>query len=644
MRRTAARNLALILILLALGLRLYRLEAQSFWNDEGNAARAAERSLPLILAAAEGDIHPPGYYLVLHYWRAVTGESEFALRALSTFCGVLTVAVTYALGRRVGGEGIGLGGGLLAAMAPLGVYYAQEARMYALLGLLSAASSWLLWIRLGSERQSLLIPRWAALAYILTAAAGLYTHYAFPFVLIAHNLLFLGWWLRVGGSAGRWRRLLEWAGLQLAAAFLFAPWLPTAWSAVTGWSATGRGYELGSALVDVFRVLTVGITMELNPARPALVIAGVLLLTGLWPARSPQRRGLPTVVLLVTWLLVPVGLIFVFDLYKPAYLKFLMAVLPPFHLLLARGVENVSRWSRRLVPAARTTARHTARLILYAALGVSFLLSLGNLYFDPAYARDDYRQIAADIAAASQPGDAILLNSPNQWEVFTYYYRGDLPVYPIPRSRPPQAAEVATELERIAAGHDRLFVLYWGDAEADPQRLVEGWLAEHAYKTGDRWEQQVRVALYGLGPLPQEPEVTLAARFEGAPIALRGYTADPSAPAPGEILTVSLFWETGAPLDDRYKVFLHLVDDAGHLVAQTDTEPRDGLAPTNIWAPGEVLVDRYGILLPGDLPPGRYTLVAGLYHLVNGDRLPVASGPGLGNDRLILDEVTVVAR
>ncbi|MGD1994802.1 MAG: hypothetical protein PVI59_16535, partial [Anaerolineae bacterium] len=231
----------------------------------------------------------------------------------------------------------------------------------------------------------------------------------------------------------------------------------------------------------------------------------------------------------------------------------------------------------------------------------------------------------------------------NQWEVFTYYHREGIPVYPIPRSRPPQPEAVAAELEQIAAGHDRLFVIYWGDAEADPQRLVESWLARHAYKTGERWVQRVRVALYGLGPLPQEPAAPLEARFQREPIQLRGVAADPGTLAPGDILRVTLFWETETSISRRYKVFLHLLDDAGQLVAQTDAEPQGGLLPTNIWAPGEPVVDRYGILLPDSLSPGRYTLVAGLYELVSGDRLPVASGPTLGSDRLILTQITVSA-
>ena len=80
--------LVTLILLLAAGLRFYRLDAQSFWNDEGNSARIAERSVPLILEGAAGDIHPPLYYLALHYWRALVGKSEFALRALSSVGGL----------------------------------------------------------------------------------------------------------------------------------------------------------------------------------------------------------------------------------------------------------------------------------------------------------------------------------------------------------------------------------------------------------------------------------------------------------------------------------------------------------------------------------------------------------------------------
>ncbi|MBN1177599.1 MAG: glycosyltransferase family 39 protein [Anaerolineae bacterium] len=634
----AARVLLILILLLATGLRAYRLDAQSFWNDEGNAARAAERRIPLILDAAEGDIHPPGYYLLLHAWRTGVGESEFALRSLSVLASALTVALTYALARRMLGTATGLAAAFLAALSPLAVYYAQEARMYALLGLMSALSTYLAlrWLETRGTRHRI------SAAYALTIAAGLYTQYAFPFVLIAQNLVFLGWW--IGNHKGHkeheghkettipLRRkgvLTRWIAVQLAALALFLPWLPITVDAVTGWPAAGSDVAPWAALLDIFRVLAVGITMELAEAALPLAAMGALLAAGWLGALRAGRRESAAVAALTTWLLLPIALIFAFDLYKPAYLKFLVAVLPPFHILIARGIERLSR----LLPPASC-------LLLLASCSLLLTPSLHALYFDPAYARDNYRQIAADVASMARPGDGIILNAANQWEVFTYYHRDGAPVYPLPRSRPPDRASVYAELEDVAAAHDRLFVLYWGDAESDPERLVETWLAGHAYKAGDTWVGRVRLAVYAVAPLSDRPEVALDARL-GQTMHLHGYALGSDALAPGDILPVTLFWETDIAEGQRYKVFLQLLDQSGRLVAQTDGEPGGGLIPTSIWPPGETTVDRYGVLLPPDLPGGTYTLITGMYHLVSGERLTVTVDGAAAGDYVRLGTVAV---
>src|SRR5690606_18139552 len=91
---------AVFVLLLATFLRFHLLGAQSFWNDEGNSARLSERSIPAIIEGTASDIHPPLYYLALRGWRELLGESEFGLRALSAFAGVVTVAVVMAVGRQ----------------------------------------------------------------------------------------------------------------------------------------------------------------------------------------------------------------------------------------------------------------------------------------------------------------------------------------------------------------------------------------------------------------------------------------------------------------------------------------------------------------------------------------------------------------
>ena len=90
-----------VILLLAFGLRVHNLEVQSFWNDEGNSARLSERSIPLIIEGTASDIHPPLYYLLLRGWRELVGETEFGLRSLSAFTGVLMVAFAFGVGKNL---------------------------------------------------------------------------------------------------------------------------------------------------------------------------------------------------------------------------------------------------------------------------------------------------------------------------------------------------------------------------------------------------------------------------------------------------------------------------------------------------------------------------------------------------------------
>jgi len=106
---------------------------------------------------------------------------------------------------------------------------------------------------------------------------------------------------------------------------------------------------------------------------------------------------------------------------------------------------------------------------------------------------------------------------------------------------------------------------------------------------------------------------------------------------------VALYWRCRAPLDASYKAFVHLVDPAGLIRGQDDSVPCDGACPTNSWVPGEVLVDRYDIILPADAPPGQYHLAVGMYDARTGQRLPVtdAQGTSLG-DQILVGPIEVV--
>jgi hypothetical protein len=277
---------------------------------------------------------------------------------------------------------------------------------------------------------------------------------------------------------------------------------------------------------------------------------------------------------------------------------------------------------------------HALRFVRYGLMLVlPITLALQNYYTDPAYARDDYRSIAAYVEAMGRPGDAVLLNAPGQQEVFGYYYHGDLPVYPLPEGRPLDPAATEAALRGLARPGGRVWGVLWATDESDPERFVEGWLDDHAYKAMDSWYGNVRLVVYAV---PEEtagaPEHTLNVRLQGAgtgdEITLLGYSTLESQLTAGDIAQISLFWRAERVPAQRYKVFVHVLDGDNHIVGQRDAEPGGGARLTTLWQPGETIVDHYGVPIHPATPPGQYRVEVGMYSVETGRRLTTPGGEG----------------
>jgi hypothetical protein len=284
-----------------------------------------------------------------------------------------------------------------------------------------------------------------------------------------------------------------------------------------------------------------------------------------------------------------------------------------------------------------------APLLLTAAVLIGSGLSLSNMFNDPVYARADYRGMAARIAAEGHPNAAVILNAPNQWEVFTYYHRDGAPVYPLPRGQPDPAL-LDPALADIAATYDRLYVLFWGDAQRDPERIVERWLDVHTFKTDEQWVGDVRFVTYAVPPADPVPPTPAGFEFDtgtGEPIVLAAYAVQPTTGRPGDVVAVQLLWSAASDIPQAYKVFVHLIDDSGRPLVQRDSEPAGGSRPTTTWQPGETIIDNHGLLLPPGLAPGAYRLVVGLYDPADPmQRLPVTVD-GTVKDTAPLGTITV---
>ncbi|MBL8134383.1 MAG: glycosyltransferase family 39 protein [Anaerolineae bacterium] len=637
---TPGRSLSVLwaaaaILLCAAALRFADIGAQSLWHDEGNSYVQAMRGLGEIAFHAGRDIHPPGYYWLLAGWRLLAGESEMALRLLSAFASLLTAAFAAALGKRLFGAVAGLSAAVIVAVNTFSIYYAQEARMYALLALWTAAGFWALveYLRQPSAQRALL------LAAINTA--GLYTQYAFPLFMIAQGVVALAALTRrvPAGAEREGRRaqitpVVWYAAANLLTIALFLPWLPTAWAQITTWPRAADPVPALQAFADLSRTLILGIVPTLNAPAIAVIL---MLFGGITLPRCPAWRWL----LPIAWTLLPVVVFVGLGLYQPDDRKLMLPAQVGAALWIGRGIWVL--WTGQAVTVRSRLRALTGRsahgpavgsmdvilggLRLAAALSLLWMVTalsegLGALRTDPAFQRADYRGVAAQISALTRPGDAVILDAPNQAEVFGYYFDESASVYPLPAGLSADDNATRRAVEQIIGEHWRIFAVFWGEDERDPNRIVEKTLDAGAFEMRDTWYGDVRLVQY-LTPAELTLALEVDARFgdsiwlEDAALNGRDFVQD-------DALQIELRWRTDTALDARYKVFVQLLNPDGTLAAQRDSEPGGGLALTTTWTPGEIVSDRHALELPAEA--GQYTLIVGLYAIDDASARLVVNG------------------
>lgn len=250
----------------------------------------------------------------------------------------------------------------------------------------------------------------------------------------------------------------------------------------------------------------------------------------------------------------------------------------------------------------------------------------------------DLALAATRINQEERAGDAIILLRPTQSQDFANVYHGTLPTYGF-FAQGDLSMEDATWLGHLRQEYSRLWVL---PDELQPndsgwERLLRGedFLL---MDTRVREPEGQRVALYatvahrplqeaGLGTIFGNPALAGSGiNSSNGWIRLEGYALSPETTPGGELL-LALRWESLRPMEQDYQVFVHLLNANDEKLAQRDGQPVQWLRPTSTWQPGEKIIDRYGLLLPDDLPIGSYALAVGLYDPVSGQRLPISAGP-----------------
>jgi len=652
-------------LLLAFALRLYRLGAESLWYDETVSVYLAGQSLPALIAHTAGDIHPPGYYLLLHAWMRLAGSSEFAVAFLSLFFGLLLVALAWRLAAHLVGAETGLLAAFLTAISPYNLWYSQEVRMYTLgavlgMGLLAAT------VRVTSGR----VPGWGALGtYALCGALGLWTLYYFAFLLLAINLMAGLWWLVERRQVG-WRWLGRWALAQVILLALYAPWLPVAWRQATAppvppWR---EFTPLGRLLAETWSALSLGQSVRPEAVWPVLILFAALCALGLLTGPGRSRVWLPA-----GYLFLPVLLIYLGSFLTPLYhVRYVFTCSTPFFILIGNGLVGLGR---RWRPALWLSL---AIIVLFSGASIS------AYHTDPRYAADDHRAAVHFLAERWRPGDAVLVNAGYAYTALLTYWHGDpfawrgrlvgdekgSPPYEWVEEGPVvvqtgtvdgdrglgwgdvhsdfyamSRAETEAALERLFDKAHRVWVYRIYDTVTDPDGLIRAWLEGHGTKFEDQvftGEGQLRVQGYltGRDPLGGAQPSSWPVLADGSLGLLASHRGSVAVPV-GGALDLALVWQVRSPLREEAILFAGLFDEEGQRWAQTDERPSGPLYPVGAWVTGSRVRTPLRLAVPPGTPPGRYRLEAGWYHFVEGQPfwLPWAGG----DDRLLLGLVEVVA-
>ncbi|MCE5259870.1 MAG: glycosyltransferase family 39 protein [Chloroflexi bacterium] len=596
-------------------MRLYRLGEPVLRWDEGWSLAHASLPWADVLAIGSQEWHPPLYIALLKLW-LVFGKSPVSIRLFSVVVSTLTIPLTYITAKEwAGSRRIALLAALVAALYPLLVYYGQVARMYALSACTVLLAGWFMLRELRTSS-------WGSLVGLVAASIlSLYTFYLSAWAL-------LGLWLYgvIARPKKCWRLLL--AGIALIAAYL--PWLWFTRSTLAGRLGTTPLFgadALRETLANVMPALQ-GLAFIYSARSWAAAALTVALVGGV---AAGIRRHAPLKPLLLPLCVLGVGIIgtaFSARVYWFA-VRHLLPIVPFFALALAWALDQLSRlWAPLLVAACLVLG------IAYWPVSSSFVYEKSLEVTGPFDPSADYRYLAAragsdDLVyynvlahagwyeALRQPGDA-------PW---SYALSWDPIIEPIDA--------VAARITHRTAPQQRLwFAQYQGNY--GPNAPLTDWLAQNLYPAGAEWQDDMLYLAYTRASSDWISN-TRGEVFGGA-YALRSARWSAHLRA-DQALAVELDWSLAEPLAGDYKVFLHLVDDDGRLIAQHDGIPANGARPVSTWQPDELLNDRHAVFLPRELlsTGTRLHLLVGMYDAESGQRLLTSEG----KDTLELAVITI---
>jgi hypothetical protein len=645
----------------ALWIRLYRLDAQPLWLDEGTTwAQVTGSNIGTLLV----DLFRPSqayplFHVLLKIATRLLGDSEWALRLPSALAGALAVPALFVLGRAAQGWVLGLTAALLLLISPFGIWQSQDAKAYSLTLLTAIVLAWtcLRAIRCHTRRDWLIF---AAVALIAP-----FVHRLLVFTLLSCAV---AWALT---TSHRWRRWVLLGAVVTGGALVAVLALSLGYQKASGQFAAVGPIRAGWLTFGQFAIGQWPGTVRrlwLLPFGLLTLLGGVRLLPNL---RRADRNG---AILLLALGGVPALLFGLLLSIQSAFeARYLTIVFPFWLLLLGWSLADMRDWNIRRPHIVALGTTIMALPAFFGALVVSnWALHIPERgIFSGSIVKENYRDAIIKLSRHVHPDDLVIVHPDTILPLYRYYApRVSYQPLPEPITYPElgraegfDVRELDPKIRADLGSRKRAWLIIAPDHArvADPPKPGdELGLVGLAFQYGDLNDRLqcgeppyagfVGVRLYCNNiPTFRSPiQHPLEARF-GEALKLRGYTVTPFAGGirAGASLPITLFWEPLRSLEDTdYQIFVHLTrtDDPTPL-AQLDGRPMEGGQPTRLWRqPGTLYHDDRVIALPATLPPGRYALRLGVYRPEDGTRLSVSgTQQPVDGDALLLGDVDVQA-
>ncbi len=426
-RVTVSRELVAVAAIALGGLALRLIATRGIWLDEAISIHQAQMPLgDMLTNLRTTDVHPPLHHILLWGTVRVLGDGELAVRIPSLIAATAMIPVLYSAARDIYDKRAGFAAATLAAVAPFAVWYADEARMYALFMLFALLSLWMqIRVIRGAGTAS-----W--LGFVASAAALVYTQY-FGLLFVATQML--GFAVAVARGVLPLRRVLAWTALL---ALVLAPLAPFAHDQFAANEASGKGFQqptqTGGGTIDpqarpgAYAALTNFAWAVLGYHSDGTMTA----LAALWPlgvllalALLGRGRSWTTLLVVACGLLPAIGL-FVLGQFKPFVfeVRYFIGVVPLALLLIARALTS---WPRRPVVIGLATA------VAAVALGLGLADQQLNGSNPRVY---DFKTAVHDIEARAKPGDVIVFTPSYLDHVVGYYEHEGLKLKPMGQDLP----------------------------------------------------------------------------------------------------------------------------------------------------------------------------------------------------------------